>query len=476
MDRISTRAKAFLFGLCLVTASVVGSRLAAEDPTAPEESAARPPNVVLIISDDQAWTDYGFMGHEHIRTPHLDRLAQESAFFPRGYVPTSLCRPSLATIATGLYPHQHRITGNDPAIPPSLRGKGGRRNPKYRQLCEQLSSSILRVPTLPRTLAKHGYRSHQSGKWWEGNHRLGGFTHGMTHGDPDRGGRHGDDGLRIGRKGLSEIKKFIDESGEKPFFLWYAPFLPHTPHNPPERLLAKYRIADRPPALAKYYAMCEWFDATCGELLSHLDARGLRDDTLVIYVTDNGWIQRTNESVLPKEWNQGFAPRSKQSPNEGGIRTPILLRWPGRIEPRRHDDLVSSIDIAPTVLAACGLPANDALPGMNLLDLLAGRAKTRKRLFGEIFAHDVADIERPAASILYRFVIEGRWKLITTEDGAIGRYRAIHPRTNRAPQLYDIEADPHEARDLAKTDPKRVAAMLEALDEWWKPEIPAAGN
>ena len=91
--------------------------LAAHRSIAP---AAEPPNVVLIISDDQAWTDYCFMGHPHVRTPHLDRLARESLTFRRGYVPSSLCCPSLASIITGLYPHQHRVTSNDPPLPPGM--------------------------------------------------------------------------------------------------------------------------------------------------------------------------------------------------------------------------------------------------------------------------------------------------------------------------------------------------------------------
>ena len=181
---------------------------------------AGPPNVVLIIGDDQAWTDFGFMGHPVIKTPHLDRLAAQSALFPRGYVPTSLCRPSLATLLSGLYPHQHKICGNDPK-PGVDRGV--------------LLKHVERIPKLPALLGSNGYVSHQSGKWWEGNFALGGFTAGMTHGDPKRGGRHGDDGLRIGRQGMQPVFDFIDASAGKPFFLWYAPFLPHAPHNPPQR-------------------------------------------------------------------------------------------------------------------------------------------------------------------------------------------------------------------------------------------------
>ena len=156
----------------------------AASPAAKSTAETTPPNVVMILSDDQAWTDFGFMGHPEIRTPHLDRLAARSAVFPRGYVPSSLCRPSLATLISGQYPHQHGITGNDPP-------RGVDRNEMLR--------FIEKAPVLPKLLASRGYVSHQSGKWWEGSPSLAGFTAGMTHGDPSRGGRHGDLGLKIGR-------------------------------------------------------------------------------------------------------------------------------------------------------------------------------------------------------------------------------------------------------------------------------------
>ncbi|MGH7200072.1 MAG: sulfatase-like hydrolase/transferase, partial [Planctomycetaceae bacterium] len=243
--------------------------------------AADAPNVVMIISDDQGWTEYGFMGHEHVKTPHIDRLAKESLTFTRGYVPDSLCRPSLATLITGLYPHQHGIVGNNPPLPEDLQAKPRaqqRRDPRYLEIeTEYLETHIDRAPKLPVMLhEKLGYLSHQSGKWWEGHYSRGGFTHGMTHGDRTRGGRHGDEGLTIGRQGLDPIYEFIEtaETQDKPFFIWYAPFMPHSPHNPPQRLLAKYR--DKTPHLqvAKYWAMCEWFDETVGQLLNHLDEQG----------------------------------------------------------------------------------------------------------------------------------------------------------------------------------------------------------
>jgi uncharacterized sulfatase len=276
----------------------------------------------------------------------------------------------------------------------------------------------------------------------------------MTRGFPEPGGRHGDDGLTIGRDGLKPIFDFIQaaQQNEKPFFIWYAPFLPHTPHTPPQRLLDKYRDKVDSLPIAKYWAMCHWFDETCGQLLDYLDEQELRDNTIVLYVTDNGWINRTDRSA--------YAPRSKRSPNEGGIRTPIMVRYPPTIEPRRDDEtLVSSIDLAPTILKACGLEPTDAMTGIDLLDSEALQA--RHQIYGEIFSHDVVDVERPAASLRYRWVIEENWKLIVPQPPLV---------IDEPPQLYDLSKDPHELNNVASRDATRVAAMKEALDGWWKGE------
>jgi uncharacterized sulfatase len=395
----------------------------------------------MIIGDDQAWTDFGFMGHPAIQTPNLDRLASQSLLFTRGYVPSSLCRPSLATLATGLYPHQHRITSNDP--PKELP-----RAEFLRQRMEQIAN-IDRVTTLPRMLGEKGYLSLQTGKWWEGHFGRGGFTHGMTHGDPKRGGRHGDGGLKIGREGLAPIFEFIDEANHRPFFIWYAPFLPHRPHNPPERLLAKYRDQTDSIHVARYWAMCEWFDETCGELLDFLDRKKLADNTLVIYVTDNGWIQ------LPGAG--GFAPKSKRSPYDGGLRTPIMLRLPGRIEPARDDKTpVLSVDLAPTILAFCGLEPTSEMQGVNLLDRDA--LSQRKAILGATFTHNAVDVRKPASSVEYRWCIEGRWKLLVPHPPNVPDGRT---------ELYDLIADPHEESDAARENPDRVDHLRGLIDAWW---------
>ena len=445
-EKAMQRRPIFLTVLILSTLVMLSGRLMAASP-----------NVVMIISDDQAWNDYGFMGHPDIKTPHLDKFSKESVVFRRGYVPTALCRPSLMTLVTGHYAHRHGVTGNDPS--PKYAKRGSKEDASRRA---QMISYIEKFDTLPELLGERGYLSHQSGKWWEGNFSHGGFTHGMTRGFPKPGGRHGDDGLKIGRNGMGEIESFVDDAVEqkKPFFLWYAPFLPHTPHNPPERILKKYRRDDRPITIAKYYAMCDWFDETCGQLLGYLDKKGVSEDTLVVYVTDNGWIQN------PKR--NGYAPRSKQTPYEGGVRTPIMFRWPKRLKPADRPELVSSIDLVPTILAAAESRAPKDLPGLNLLpNLEKGTKIDRSTIFGEGFAHDVADLDKPEASLLYRWCISGKWKLLLTYDGEVNRYKSSHPRTERRPQLFNLIDDPAEEKNIAGDHPEIVEQLAEKIGGWY---------
>ncbi|MCA9263842.1 MAG: sulfatase-like hydrolase/transferase [Planctomycetales bacterium] len=405
------------------------------------------PNVLLILSDDQAWTDFGFMGHQHIETPRIDRLASESLTFTRGYVPSSLCRPSLATIITGLYPHQHKITSNDPALP---------QGPRFRQDQQLLINHIDRVATLPKLLGKHGYLSLQTGKWWEGHYRRGGFTHGMTHGDPERGGRHGDEGLKIGREGMAPIREFLDATQGKPFLLWYAPFLPHRPHTPPDRLVEKYQKQTDSPHVARYWASCEWFDETCGELLDELERRDLDQNTIVVFVVDNGWIQRPDDP--------GYAERSKRSPYDGGLRTPLMIRWPGHVTPARSEIPVSTIDIAPTLWKACDLtPPADSL-GINLLS--SAEVSARHSVMGEVFLHNARDINNPLANLTYRWIVSEPWKLIVPYPDNV---------PDGGPELYQLQKDPYETTDRSKMETDVVAELRGQLDRWWptsKPDDP----
>lgn len=411
--------------------------------------AAGKPNVIAIVSDDQAWTDYGFMGHKQVSTPNLDKLAAQSLTFTHGYVPSSLCCPSLASLITGRYPHQHKITSNDPPIPTGMKAKGFQASPAFQQGRDRMNAFMDAQETLPRLLVKNGYLALQTGKWWQGDFKHGGFTHGMT-----KGGRHGDEGLDIGRKTMQPIYDFIGEAkqAQKPFFVWYAPMMPHDPHTPPKDLLDKYLKIQPNMHIAKYYAMIEWFDQTCGDLLNHVEEQGMAENTIVIYLADNGWIQ---DPTKPR-----YAAKSKQSPYDGGLRTPIMVRFPAQLKPKTITTPVISLDLLPTVLKLAGISAPDQLPGIDLTDEAAVAA--RKSIQGEVFTHNSQDLNNPAASLRYRWIRQDNMKLIVptkmeSETADVGT------------ELYDLKADPAETRNLATEKPDQVLQLSARLDEWWKP-------
>jgi uncharacterized sulfatase len=393
--------------------------------------AAEKPNVLLIVGDDWGWTDFGFMGHPEVRTPHLDRFAKDGATFANGYVPTSLCRASLATILTGQFAHKHRICCNDPP-------DGVTRDAMFPFIKES--------PALPRLLKDSGYESFQTGKFWEGHFANAGFTAGMT-----TKGRHGDDGLVIGRQTLQPIFDFV-EKAKAPWFVWYAPMMPHEPHNPPDRLLEKYKKDGRDLRLARYWAMCEWTDETVGELLAGLDKRGRRKSLLIVFVVDNGWVQ----SVGPPKKGDQFATRSKNTPYDAGVRTPMILHWDGHTKAGQYADLVSTIDIAPTVLTAAGAKVPDSMDGVNLLDAAAGTALKRDAVFGEIYVHTAVKIEDPRANLTHRWVRAGDWKLI------------VPIKADNKPELYNLADDPHEKTNLAERKSEKLAALSKRLEAVWK--------
>ncbi len=413
------------------------------------------PNIVLILSDDQAWTDYGFMGHPDIQTTHLDKLASRSLVFERGYVASALCRPSLASILTGQYPRTHGAVGND------VDGMNDRQ-----RLDEPVRERFHQLPSFVRQLTSNGYLAHQSGKWWEGSHFDGGFTHGMM----QQPARHGSsESLSIGRQGIKPVTEFIDHAvaQEKPFFVWYAPFMPHTPHTPPERLLQKYQVPGRADDVAKYYAMCEWFDETCGELLNHLEVRGLTENTVVLYICDNGWVASSVNGNDPAQgdWNR-YAMRSKGSPYENGVRTPVLVSWPKEVTPAHATESAHAIDLFPTIAAIAGLDTPEQLPGINLLDGEARRS--RDTVFGETHSIHNLTVGDPDATLQYLWCVEDEWKLIVRFHGAdTTEYQIVHVWDKAPVRLYCVKEDPHEVHDLAAQHPEIVERLREKITTWY---------
>lgn len=403
-------------------------------------STVTPPNIVWIIADDQAYSDFGFMGHDLVRTPHLDKLASESAVFPNGYVPSSLCRASLATLITGKYAFDHGICFNNPpeGIPHSM-----------------TTSFLDTQRPIPLALREGGYRSLQTGKFWEGVYTNGGFTDGMS-----QGTRHGDAGLRIGRKTMEPIRTFLAENKEDPFFIWFAPYLPHAPFDAVESYKEPFRGKGLSKREIGYYANISWLDDTVGQLMDILETSGKADNTVIMFIVDNGWLpNRDGESFRDlQDRTLRFDARSKQSPYEGGVRTPIFVRWPGRIKPGRHDNLISSIDFFPTTLSLAGLSRQPDLPGRDLLPFLKQQASLPPRtVFGEIYYHDSIVLGDPKVNMTHRWARKGDWKLI------------LNDHNQGQPELYNLVLDPQEKSNLS-ADPEqamRVSAMRNEIEEWW---------
>jgi len=431
------------------------------------------PNIVLIISDDQAYGDFGFMGNELVQTPYLDRLAAQSARYPHGYVSMSVCRPSLATLLTGLYPHQHGIHFNHP--PPGLKQMRKMTAAQYHATRAQADYLVENVATLPRILAAHGYACLQTGKHWEGDFRTAGFTEGMTLGRPAKrlgqvtGTRaqengqpvahgNGDAGLVIGRETMQPIHRFIDKyAGRQPFFVWYSPFLPHTPYDAEPRFQALYEGRSVPQHLLPYYASIARFDESVGKLLEHLERKSLLTNTLIVFVTDNGLRPD------PKRADRQDS-RSKLSAFENGLRTPILIRWDGKTRSADHQGLVQAVDLVPTMLAAAGLSnqVTARMTGVNLMPSALGEKKLPKRsAFGAIYPNDAVTLGEPSSHVRGRWIRDGRFKLIVPGPA--------QPPLPLA--LFDLSKDPGEKVNLAGEpgQARRLEAMRGKLDRWWRP-------
>ena len=469
-------------GILVLAATVAGA--------SPGWAENVPPNILYLISDDQTYRDFGFMGNERVYTPNLDALAERSARFVNGYVPSPVCRPSLVTLLTGLYPHQHGVHFNHG--PPGNSGYNRMTSPEeYKRARSREFALIRKRQTLPGLLAeKRGYRCFQTGKFWEGHWKNGGFTEGMTtfeapsehqtfggvrklasgervaHGNGDRG-------LLIGRETLQPIVDFMEdcEAELTPWLVWYAPYLPHQPHDSPERF---FEMARSRPGVAEhelpYYASIAQFDDTVGELVRHLEQRGRMENTIIVLVVDNGWSpSERRERNRPQEF--AHTRESKRAPFEDGLRTPILIRWDGQVKPATHEAPVNSVDLMPTLLSAAGVDVESSLPGVDLLPTARGEPSTdvERAVYGEVYPGDASSLENPAADIAYRWIRQGSHKLIVPHlrGDAETPWGGYLP--DDRPVLFDLSEDPGESRNLAAEHPEIVERLREQLDDWWSP-------
>jgi uncharacterized sulfatase len=391
------------------------------------------------VGDDHGYPYAGFTGSDVVRTPHLDALAAGGTMFRRAFTTASTCRPSHRTLLTGLFPQQWDATLRAGQRP---RGEG------------RAFDDVKHFATLPGLLAGHGYSTFQGGKLWEGrSYRDAGFTHGTKVALAERPSRSelaGGAGLKLGREGLEPVREFLEQARGAPFLIWFAPNLPHAPFDAGPEYSGLYGDPSLSPSSRGYFANVSRFDAAVGRLLEELEARALRDDTLVVYVSDNGWRQRPGE-LEPHGSAQG-----KLSIQEPGFHTPLIVSWPGRVRAGEvRDDLVSTADLFPTLLEFAGVASPAGRLGVSLVPTLVhGRPSPRREVFAGVGL--LRPPGAPSGAIRWEtaaFLRTPRWRYVS------------HPKSGRE-WLFDMERDPQETHDLAGAEPELAASLRGRLEAW----------
>ena len=461
------------FGILII--SVVGS---ASSAFAAGES--RPPNVVVFLVDDLGARDVGCYGSTFYETPNVDRLAAEGMKFTAAYSACPVCSPTRASMMTGRYPQRSGITDFIHVGRKNQPDGWTRNTPLLPALYEDHLD--LRETTIAEALRDAGYATFFAGKWHLGGE---GFLPSDQGFDVNKGGResgsprsyyspYGNPNLPDGppRESLTlrlgeEACKFIESSRERPFFAYLSFYAVHTPLQSTDKLIKKYKA--KAAALKKpgeawgkerannlrlvqdhpvYAAMVEEMDTAVGMVLGKLDELGLAEDTIVLFTSDNGGLSTAeafSTSNVPLRGGKGWM-------YEGGIRVASIVRWPAEVKAGSECATpIISNDYFPTFLEAAGEPVSAAmkLDGVSLLPLLRGENLAGRAVYWD-YPHYGNQGGAPGTAVR-----EGKWKLIEwREDDSL--------------ELFDLEADPRETHNLAKSQPDVVERLRGMLTKWRK--------
>ena len=400
----------------------------------------RPPNFVILFADDLGINDLGCYGRKDHSTPNLDKLAAEGARFTQAYAAGSVCSPSRAAILTGQSPARLKITT-------FLPGRSDRAS--HRLLSAPTNAGLPDgVQTLAQLLKPKGYVSAAVGKWHLGGKGRQPAQHGFDETFPGRA-NPGAESPQGGKGELGQAEygaQFIARHKDKPFLLFLAFDNPHIPLEAPEKAVAAHADAFHP----TYAALVSSLDTAAGRVLKALDEQGLAQNTVVIFASDNGGTHVSELKDSPPTYNAPFR-AGKGHLYEGGLRTPLIVRYPGRLAHRVVNAPVVLGDLAPTLCALAKAPAPQPLDFQDLSPLLfdskpAGAAKPRALAWHQ--PHYTNQGGRPGGVLR-----EGDWKLIE------------HYEDGRA-ELFDLAQDPGETTDRAAAEPSRVAALRGQLEAW----------
>ena len=427
---------------------------------APSLRAAERVNVVVILADDLGWADLGCYGSKYHKTPHLDQLAADCARFTQAYAAAPVCSPTRAALMTGKFPARLGVTD-------WLPGRPDRPDQKLRRptLAQELPAS---ETTLPAALKAAGYVTGHFGKWHLGGKEAGprerGFDvniAGDQSGSPlsyfapfkNAAGRFmpgletAPDGEYLTDRLTAEAEKFIETNRDKPFFLYLSHYAPHIPMKAKAELIAKYK-AGLPGEQGNpiYAAMLEILDESVGRVVKKLDDLKLTDCTMVVFTSDNGGLCTTEGPNTPPTINSPLR-EGKGYLYEGGVRVPLIVKWPGSVRPGTTvTEPVSSIDFFPTLLDVCGVKSGAKPDGVSFLPALGGRGAERA-LFWH-YPHYSNQGGRPGGAV------------------RVGDYKLIEFYENDRRELFDLKQDPGESRNLIESHPKIAESLRQILDAW----------
>ncbi len=414
------------------------------------EAANPKPNIIHIVADDLGWKDVGFNGATDIKTPNIDSLASGGAKLTQFYV-QSMCTPTRACLMTGRYPWRY---GLQTMVIPGTAGYG-------------LDTSEWLVP---QSLKEAGYTTAIIGKWHLGHADLKywpkqrgfDYAYGATIGELDYY-THGDagvldwfrdnkpvreEGYTTALLGDDAVRYIEAQSPEKPFYLYLAFNAPHTPYMAPQEYVEKYaHIED--PTRRTYAAMVDCLDENIGKVITSLERKGLRDNTLILFHSDNGGThnamfagQMADVSKIKIPCDNGPYRDGKGSLYEGGNLVAACANWPGRIKPGTVDGIIHAVDLYPTLAGLAGASTAKCKPldGFNVWDVIAENKPS------------------PRTEVVYNIepfrggVRQGDWKLI---------WRALIPSSV---ELYNLAEDPYEKNNVAAEHPEKVASLKERIN------------
>ncbi len=440
-------------------------------------------NFVFFLVDDLGWTDLGCYGSRFYETPNVDRLAAQGMRFTNAYAACPVCSPTRASIMTGKYPARLQTTDYFGAPQPDTVDKHWTKD-KPLLPARYLNRLPLEEVTIPEALKEHGYATFFAGKWhlgpegfWpedqgfdvnKGGHDRGGPYGGKRYFSPYGNPRlpDGPDGEHLPDRLATETCRFIEEHRDEPFLAYLSFYSVHTPLMAREDLKAKYEakaktVAPHDPAWGKegdrevrlvqdhavYAGMVEAMDLAVGKVLDALDRLDLTRNTVVFFMSDNGGLSTSEghpTSNLPLRAGKGWL-------YEGGIREPMIVRWPGAVKAGSVcDEPVTSTDFYPTMLEMAGLPLKPRqhMDGRSLVPLLRGRDGAKARALYWHYPHYGNQGGSPGGAI------------------RLGDYKLIEFYENNHVELYNLRDDLGEKQDLSATMPEKAAQLRRMLHQW----------